>query len=133
MDQLIFLGLVIIILSACTPSTQSKKEMTMEPQKPGLVEITSFKLNRGVTEKDFEASARAVQKNFMEKQDGFINRTLTVSQDSIWTDVVFWKDQQSIENTMELAGSSELVMDMMEKVDSSSVKMSLTTPVIIKE
>lgn len=105
----------------------------MEQQTAGMVEITTFKLNQGVTRKDFEISARSMQKDFLEKQNGFIKRTLTVSEDSTWTDVVFWKDQESAEKTMKLSETSELVLPFMEKIDFNSVKMNLTTPVIIEE
>jgi hypothetical protein len=107
--------------------------MTMEQQMTGMMEITTFKLNQGVTEKDFEQSARAMQKDFLEKQNGFIKRTLTVSEDSVWTDIVFWKDQHSAQKTMKLAETSELVLPFMEKIDFNSVKVSPTTPVIIEE
>jgi hypothetical protein len=74
-----------------------------------------------------------MQKDFLEKQDGFIKRALTVSEDSTWTDVVFWKDYQCAENTMKLSETSKLVLPFMEKIDFNSVKMNLTTPVIIEE
>jgi hypothetical protein len=133
MNRIILIGLAAAFMMSCNPSNQKKKEMTMEQQMTGLMEITTFKLKHGVKEKDFEQSARAMQKDFLEKQNGFIKRTLTVSEDSIWTDVVFWKDQQSADKTMKLAETSELVVPFMEKIDFKSVKMSLTTPVIIEE
>lgn len=133
MNRIILIGLATAILMSCNNSTQNKKEMTMEQQTVGMVEITTFKLNQGVTAMDFEQSARAMQKDFLEKQDGFIKRALTVSEDSTWTDVVFWKDYQCAENTMKLSETSKLVLPFMEKIDFNSVKMNLTTPVIIEE
>lgn len=133
MNRFILIGIATAFMMSCNPSTQNKKEMTMEQPMTGMVEITTFKLIQGVTTKDFEQSARSMQKDFLEKQNGFIKRTLTVSEDSIWTDVVFWKDQQSAEKTMKLAETSELVLPFMEKIDFNSVKMNLTTPVIIEE
>jgi len=133
MNRIVLIGLVTAFMMSCNPSTQNKKEMTMEQQRTGMVEITTFKLNQGVTAKDFEQSARAMQKDFLEKQNGFIKRTLTVSEDSTWTDVVFWKDQESAETTMKLSETSELVLPFMEKIDLNSVKMNLTTPIIIEE
>jgi hypothetical protein len=130
---MIFIGLAAAFMMSCKPSTHTKKEMTMEQQMTGMVEITTFKLNQGVTANDFEQSARTMQKDFLEKQNGFIKRTLTVSVDSIWTDIVFWEDQQSAENTMKLAETSESVLPFMEKIDFNSVKMNLTSPVIIEE
>ena len=133
MNRIILIGIATAFISACNPSTQNKKGTTMEQQKTGMVEITTFKLNQGVTISDFEQVARAMQKDFLEKQNGFVKRTLTVSQDSIWTDIVFWQDQQSAEKTMKLAETSELVLPFMEKIDFNSVKMNLTNPIIIEE
>ena len=133
MNKFILIGLATAFMMSCNPSTQNKKELTMEQQTIGMLEITTFKLKLGVTEKDFEQSARSMQKDFLEKQNGFIKRTLTVSEDSTWTDVVFWNDRQSAERTMKIAETSELVLPFMEKIDFNSVKMNLTTPVIIEE
>jgi hypothetical protein len=134
MNRLIFLGLVAAFTTACNnPSTQNQKEMTTQEKKTGVVEITTFKLNQGVAVKDFEQSALSMQKDFLEKQSGFVKRTLTVSQDSVWTDIVYWQDQQSAEKTMQLAEKSELVLPFMEKIDFNSVKMNLTKPVLIEE
>jgi len=133
MNRIVLIGIATAFVMSCNPSTQNKKEMTIEQQMTGMVEITTFKLNQGVTAKDFEQSARAMQKDFLENQNGFLKRTLTVSEDGIWTDVVFWKDQQSAEKTMKLAETTEVVLPFMEKIDFNSVKMSLTRPVIIEE
>lgn len=133
MNRFFLIGLATAFMVSCKSSTQNKKEMTMEQQTVGMVEITTFKLNQAVTKKDFEKSARSMQKDFLEKQNGFIKRTLTVSEDSTWTDVVFWKDHESAEKTMKIAETSELVFPFLEKIDFNSVKMNLTTPVIIEE
>lgn len=133
MNKSILIGLATAFLMSCNPSTQNKKAMTTEQQRTGMVEITTFKLKQGVMQKEFEQSARAMQKDFLEKQNGFIKRTLMLSEDSIWTDIVFWKDQQSAEKTMKLAETSALVLPFMEKIDFSSVKMNLTSPIIIEE
>ncbi|WP_194972685.1 hypothetical protein [Aquiflexum lacus] len=115
MNKLIFIGLASVLMTACNPSTQNQTEMTTKEKKTGMVEITTFKLNQGVTEKDFGKSALAMQKEFLEKQSGFIKRTLTVSQDNVWTDIVYWRDQQSFETTMKLAETSEPVLPFWRK------------------
>jgi hypothetical protein len=134
MTRIILIGLATAFLMSCNSSTQNKKEVSMaQQQKTGMVEITTFKLNQGVTAKDFEQSARAMQKDFLEKQNGFIKRTLTVSEDNVWTDLVFWTNKESHGNAMQLAEKTEAVVPFMEKIDFNSVKMNLTTPVIIEE
>jgi hypothetical protein len=133
MNKSILIGLATAFIMSCNPSTQNKKEMKIEQQTVGMVEITTFKLNQGVSTKDFEKSARSMQKDFLEKQNGFIKRTLTVSEDSIWTDIVFWQDKHNVEEAMKVAETSEYVLPFMEKIDFNSVEMNLTTPVIIEE
>ena len=105
----------------------------MKQKKIGMVEISTFKLNQGVTISDFEQVARTMQKDFLEKQNGFVKRTLTVSEDSIWTDIVFWQDKHNVEEAMKVAETSEYVLPFMEKIDFNSVKMNLTSPIIIEE
>ncbi|WP_373523444.1 hypothetical protein [Aquiflexum sp.] len=133
MNKFIFIGLASAFMTACNPSTQNQTEMITKEKKTGMVEITTFKLNQGVTEKDFGKSALAMQKEFLEKQSGFIKRTLTVSKDNVWTDIVCWRDQQSFETTMKLAETSEPVLPFMEKIDFNSVKMNQTIPIILGE
>jgi len=134
MIRLILIGLATAVITACNPSTQkNKKEMTTDLKKTGMVEITTFKLKKGVFIKDFEKAALSMQKEFLEKQNGFLKRTLTVSQDSIWNDMVCWADQKSFEKTSALAEKSILVLPFMEKIDFKSVKINLNTPIIIEE
>jgi chromatin remodeling complex protein RSC6 len=133
MKRIILIGQLTAIICACRPSTQNQQETTILEKKVGMVEITTFKLNQNVAFKDFEESARSMQKEFLEKQSGFIKRTLTVSQDSIWTDIVFWNDELSQKKTAKLFETSELILPFIEKIDFNSVKMNLTSPVLIQE
>lgn len=133
MTKLIFIGLAAAFFAACNPNTQNHQEMKTEFKATGMVEVTTFRLNEGVKPTDFEKAALAMQKAFLEKQKGFIKRTLCVSQDSLWTDIVHWQDQQSFENVSGLAEKSELVLPFIEKIDFTSVKMTLAKPILIGE
>ncbi|MFM2268419.1 MAG: hypothetical protein RL757_1860 [Bacteroidota bacterium] len=132
MKKTVLTGLVLASLSACTNSNtdiQKKESMTVQNQPVGLVEITTFKLNAGVSNADFLAATAQMQKDFLSVQDGFIKRTLTVSADSSWTDIVSWKDENSHGNAMKIAEKSEKVVPFMTKIDFKSVKMTLAKPV----
>lgn len=132
MYRSILVGLAAVILTSCE-SVQNQTEMTGTQEKTGIVEITTFRLIPGVKVKDFKESTIVMQKEFLEKQHGFVKRTLTVSADSVWTDIVYWQDEQSAEKTMQLAEKSELALPFMEKIDFNSVKMNLTTPILTEE
>ncbi len=129
--------LTLLTFATLTSCNQSKKETQekMETQKPtaNLVELTSFKLNKGISNDDFVKSATQMQKDFLQQQKGFIKRTLTVSGDTLWTDIVYWENAESHRNAMQIAEKSEKVIPFMEKIDFSSVKMNLTKPMFTNE
>jgi hypothetical protein len=129
----VLVGLAAVIIAACNPSAQNQQKMTTQEKNTGIVEITTFRLNQGVAIEDFEQAALSVQRQFLEKQRGFINRTLTVSADSVWTDIVRWQDKHAAEQAMKMAEHSPMVVPFMEKIDFSSVKMTLATPVAAAE
>lgn len=132
MKHVILTILTVVTLNSCNQSkNQTQKEM--DKQSVGLVELTTFKINKGVSGADFVKSAEQMQSDFLEKQNGFIKRTLTVSGDTLWTDIVYWENPESQNKAMQIAEKSPEVMPFMEKIDFNSVKMNLTTPMFSKE
>jgi hypothetical protein len=134
MKKVILTVLTIATLTSCNQSKQESQEK-MEIKKPtaNLVELTTFKLNIGISNDDFVKSATQMQKDFLEQQKGFIKRTLTVSGDTLWTDIVYWENPESHSNAMQIAEKSEKVIPFMEKIDFSSVKMNLAKPMCTNE
>jgi hypothetical protein len=96
--------------------------------KTGLIELTTFKLNKRVESSDFVKSAEQMQKNFLTQQKGFIKRTLTNSGDTLWTDIVYWENEEVQSNAMKLAEKSTQIIPFMEKIDFNSVRMTLAKP-----
>jgi len=133
MTKSIFIGLAAVIATACNPSTQKQKDITAQTNQFGMVEITSFQLKEDISIEKFTKAAESMQEQFLAKQSGFLKRTLTVSEDGVWTDIVFWKDQGSFETAMQKAESSEHTLPFMDKIDFNSVKMMTTKPVLITE
>lgn len=103
----------------------------MQKELIGMVEITTFTLNQGVTAEAFEQAAQAMQMAFLAKQAGFIKRTLTLSASGVWTDIVSWQDEASAKKAMQAAENTPEVMPFMEKIDFNSVKMDLTKPIVV--
>jgi hypothetical protein len=135
MKKAIFTMLVLASVLACSePKTETQKPMAIVAQTPtiGYIEMTSFKLNKGVAEADFLAVTKQMQTDFLSAQTGFVKRTMCVSADGVWTDIVSWTDQNSHENAMKIAETSEKVMPFMSKIDFASVKMNLAKPVFEK-
>ncbi len=133
MKRFIFLGLAAALSSACSPEPLPAENAATRETKAGMVEITQFRLAPGVAADDFAQAASSMQSLFLEKQHGYLTRTLTVSADSLWTDIVYWENQQQAERAMQQAEQSDLVLPFMEKIDVNTVRMSFTTPIPTKQ
>jgi hypothetical protein len=134
MKKVILTVMSIATLNACNQS-KSETQNRMEETKPktGLIELTTFNLNKGVESSDFVKSAEQMQKDFLAQQKGFIKRTLTNSADTLWTDIVYWENTELQSNAMKLAEKSTQIMPFIEKIDFNSVKMTLTKPMFTTE
>ncbi len=132
MKRTVLTVISIALFCACNPSKNETK-MEQSNLKTGMIELTTFKINKGVTSADFVKSAEQMQKDFLSKQKGFIKRTLSQSGDTLWTDIVYWENEEMHGNALKLAEKTPQIMPFMEKIDFSSVKMTLTKPMFTTE
>jgi hypothetical protein len=88
-----------------------------------IVEVAQFKLAAGVNEEDFLREAETVQKNFLEKQSGYVDRELLKDKDGQWVDVLHWNSMEEAQKAAEVMMSDSAAQGFMQKVDPSSVKM----------
>jgi hypothetical protein len=134
MKKLIFATLSLSTLFACNqPENETTAQKEQLKLKTGVIELTTFKLNKGVASSDFIKAATQMQDSFLVNQAGFIKRTLTNSGDTLWTDIVYWENEVMQSNAMKLAEKSTQIMPFIEKIDFNSVKMALTKPVFSTE
>ena len=118
--QTAFVITLIIGISSCS-NAQNSSQMT----EITTVELTSFKLIEGVDEDKFIEVANKMQSSFLNDQEGFVKRTLVKGENG-WTDIVYWKDHQSMQNAMKKAESSAEVAPFMQMINFESVKMNLS-------
>jgi hypothetical protein len=134
MNKTILIIMIIVTLGACNESSkEDQKKVEQTKAKIGLVEMTTFKLNKGVSNSDFVKAAEKMQVDFLAQQKGFIKRTLTNSRDTLWTDIVYWENEEVQDNAMKLAEKSTQIMPFMEKIDFNTVKMNLAKPIFTTE
>ncbi len=88
-----------------------------------IIEIAQFKLGAGVNEEEFLQEAEEVQKNFLEKQSGYIDRELLKSDDGLWVDVLHWNSMEEALEAAEVMIKNPKTQGFILKIDSSSVKM----------
>jgi len=64
-----------------------------------MIEIATFKLAKGYSEKQFEAANHRVQTEFAPLQKGLVRRTTGRSEDGTWMVIMEWrsmKDQEAV-------------------------------------
>jgi len=88
-----------------------------------IIEIAQFKLGTGVSEEEFLQEAEAVQKNFIEKQSGYIDHELLRSDDGLWVDVIHWNSMKEAQKAAKVMMGDPAAQGFMQKIDPSSVKM----------
>jgi heme-degrading monooxygenase HmoA len=73
----------------------------LTPRPSGeIVEWAEFKLAAGVSEDTLLRAADAVHENFLRKQPGFVRLELLRGKDGQWVDLVYWKDQASVDQAL---------------------------------
>lgn len=88
-----------------------------------IVEIAQFKLAAGVSDEDFLHEAEVAQKNFLEKQSGYIDRELLKDKDGQWVDILHWNSIGEAQKAAEVMMTDPATQGFMQKIDPSSVKM----------
>ena len=114
---------MILGISNCL-NAQNLSQMT---EKNGIttVELTTFTLIEGVDETKFIEVAKQTQKTFLDKQEGFVKRTLVKGENG-WTDIVYWESPQSMQNALAKAESSADLIPFIRMINFKSVKMNLS-------
>jgi len=83
--------------------------------KKFIVEIAQFKLASGVTDEEFVKEAEAVQKNFLEKQSGYIDRELLKDRDGQWVDILHWNSMEEAQKAAEIMMKDPATQRFMQK------------------
>ena len=66
---------------------------TRTPDSTGpVIEWAPFRLADGVTEQELLVASEMLQRDFVDRQRGFIRRELLRGPDGGWVDLVHWKD-----------------------------------------
>ena len=88
-----------------------------------IVEIAQYKLATGVDEQDFLKEAEIVQKDFLEKQNGYIDRELLKSEDGQWVEILHWNSMEEAHKAAEVMAQDPVALVYMQKIDLTSLKM----------
>ena len=70
------------------------------------VEWAQFRAAAGIDEATVLAASRALQSEFLDKQDGFIRRELFKGPDDSWADLLYWESREAAERALRNAADS---------------------------
>ncbi len=129
-QAIVCIAISLTFSTSCNRSSDNQLITNPEQRKAGYVEVTTFRITERTSVDDFLKIAQKMQIDFLMKQEGFVSRSLTLSKDSTFIDIVYWKDQLSHENAMKQAQVSLEVVPFMQQVDMNSVIMSVNKIVL---
>ncbi|MEQ9586781.1 MAG: hypothetical protein RJS97_02245 [Parvibaculaceae bacterium] len=90
------------------------------------IETVTFKLNEGVTREAFAEAAQAIT-DFAQKQEGFVSRRLSCSDDGLWIEHVEWETLEAAQAASAQIGMEPTLEACMKAIDGPSVVLHHTT------
>lgn len=90
------------------------------------IETVTFKLNNTMSRDEFAKAVEAITE-FAQKQDGFVARRLSCSDDGLWIEQVEWKTLEAAQAAAALIGKKPTLAACMQAIDGPSVVMHHTT------
>ena len=87
-----------------------------------VLEIVSFRLNKGVAPQDFETAARAIDA-LLQTRGTATSRTLVMDDDGLWTDIVQWSSMAEAHSAAEELTKDPAFAPIGAMIDPASVHM----------
>ena len=88
------------------------------------IEIVNFRLAPGVSDEDFLAETMSMERNFLGKLHGFLDRDTGKSSDGDWIVVLHWAAPEDAQDSMNRFVASEGTKSFTSKIDMSTFKMT---------
>lgn len=88
------------------------------------IEIVNFRLKAGVTDAEFLAETMSMERNFLGKLHGFLDRDTGKSADGDWVVVLHWAAAEDAQASMDKFVASEGTKSFTAKIDMDTFKMT---------
>jgi len=86
-----------------------------------VLEIAQFRLRAGVSEKDFLKVSDQLQKDYLVKQKGYVDRELVKREDGLWSDVFHWSSMEDAKRVGENIMTADAAQNFLKMLDPDSV------------
>lgn len=88
-----------------------------------VVEVVTFKLKAGVTAAEFAPIDKAVERDHVARQPGFIARESAHGEDGEWLVIVHWRSVKDAEASMATFEKAAAAAQFMSKIEASTMSM----------
>ncbi len=85
------------------------------------IELVLFKIQGNRSDEKVIQAAEKLN-DFIEKQPGFISRTLSKAEDGTWKDLVYWTDLESAQKAGEKVMTEACAAEFMGMIDKSTMQ-----------
>ena len=88
-----------------------------------VIEVASFQLKQGVTPAEFAVVDKAMEREYISKQPGFLSRESAVGPNNEWLVIVHWKSLTDADASMASFEKAAPTAAFMAKLDASTMVM----------
>lgn len=88
-----------------------------------VIEVVTFKLKAGVAAAEFAPIDKAVEREHVAKQPGFVSRESAHGADGEWLVIVHWRSVKDADASMATFEKAPAAAQFMSKIESSTMSM----------
>ena len=88
-----------------------------------VVEVVTFKLRTGVSAAEFAPIDKAVEREHVAKQSGFVSRESAHGADGDWLVIVHWRSAKDADASMATFEKAPAAAQFMAKIEASTMSM----------
>lgn len=111
------------LLSSVLSATFAVQPSMAAGQSSSVIEIVTFKLKAGVAAADFAPIDKAVEREHVAKQPGFVSRESAHGTDGEWLVIVHWRSAKDADASMATFEKAPAAAPFMSKIEASTMRM----------
>jgi heme-degrading monooxygenase HmoA len=93
-------------------------------QGGNVIEVVTLKLKAGVSAAEFAPADKAVEREHVSKQPGFISRESAHGADGAWLVIVHWRSVKDADASMASFEKAPAAAPFMAKIETSTMRMT---------
>jgi heme-degrading monooxygenase HmoA len=96
---------------------------TLAASSDSVIEVVTFKLKTGVAAADFAPIDKAVERDHVARQPGFVSRESAHGANGEWLVIVHWRSVKDADASMATFEKAPAAARFMSKIDASTMSM----------